>query len=101
MTCDGTVAVIGNIVFIVQEPLSGERMWVKRLDVSGASQSFPVKNCSAQPGEERPREVEDAWAKAHEIVYQTSMSALDKYINGEEFQQFKRQAQELRDKKSY
>lgn len=101
MTCDGTVAVSGNIVFIVQEPLSGERMWVKRLDVSGASQSFPVKDCNAQPGDVRPREVEDAWAKAHEIVYQTSMAALDKYINGEEFQQFKRQAQELRDKKAY
>jgi len=101
MTCDGTVAVSGNIVFIVQEPLSGEKMWVKRLDVSGASQTFPVKDCNAQPGDERPREVEEAWAKAHEIVYQTSMSALDKYINGEEFQQFKRQAQELRDKKAY
>lgn len=101
MTCDGSVAVSGNIVFIVQEPLSGERMWVKRLDVSSASQSFPVKDCTEATGEERPREVEDAWAKAHEIVYQTSMTALDKYVNGEEFQQFKRQAQELREKKSY
>src|SRR6266478_88851 len=33
-TCDAVLTVTGNLLFVAQEPLSGERMWIKRLDVT-------------------------------------------------------------------
>ena len=100
--CDGVLSVTGNMLFVAQEPLSGERMWVKRLDVSKAKQVFEGQKGSVCTGShDWPLEVTDAWAKAHEGIYQASMKALDAYINGEEFQMLKAQAQELRDKKTY
>lgn len=102
-TCDVTLSVIGNVQFIAQEPLSGERMWIKRLDVSAASQTFSGQEGTICEGKNDawPIEIKNAWAKAHELVYQSSMKAFDNYVNGEEFQMYKQQSQELRDKKKY
>jgi hypothetical protein len=99
--CDITLSVTGNVLFVAQEPLSGERMWVKRLDVSSEGQTFHNVQgslCAKQPP---TQDIKNAWNKAHEIVYQTSMKALDSYVNGEEFQLLKKQSLELRAKKAY
>jgi len=101
-SCDAVITVNGNIVFVAQEPLSGERMWIKRLDVSKGSERFADQHgalCSDV--HKLNQEMKNAWAKAHEIVYQNSMKALDNYVNGEEFQLLKRQSLELRARKAY
>lgn len=102
MVCDVSLSVSGNILFVAQEPLSGERMWIKRLDVSASPQTFPTQEGPMCDGSrDWSTEIKNAWAKAHEIVYQSSMKAFDNYVNGEEFQQLKAQSQELRQKKAY
>jgi hypothetical protein len=102
-TCDLVLTVTGNVLFVAQEPLSSERMWIKRLDVSAAKQTFNGQvgaPCGGAQGE-WSLEVHDAWAKAHEVVYQSAMKSLDNYVNGEEFQGLKKQSDELRQKKTY
>ena len=101
--CDFNLNVTGNVLFIAQEPLSGERFMNKRLDLSASAQTFKDQDCSlaSKPSDQWPQDIKDAWGKAHEAVYQNSMKAFDNYVNGEEFQQFKVQSQEVRAKKSY
>jgi hypothetical protein len=101
--CDLSLVTTGNVLFIAQEPLSGESFMKKRLDLSSSAQTFKDQECSlvSKPSDQWPQDLKDAWGKAHEAVYQNSMKAFDNYVNGEEFQVFKKQAQEVRDKKSY
>lgn len=98
--CDMVVSVAGNIQFVVTEPLTGERMWIKRVDVSGANQVVNGQRAGCQGGP-ISQETRNAWLKAHETLYQTTVAALGSYVNGEEFQGLKRQSQELRAKKTY
>jgi hypothetical protein len=100
LVCDMVISVTGNVNFVVTEPLSGERMWIKRLDVSGAKQVVKDQDVGCQGGP-ISQETRNAWVKAHETLYQTTVAALDKYVNGEEFQGLKRQSQELRARKAY
>jgi hypothetical protein len=100
-TCDVTLSVDGNLLFVAQEPLSGERMWIKRLDVTKAQSSLPRQEGPVCDGGPMSPEVRNAWAKAHEIVYQDSMKSFDNYVNGEEFQMLKHQSLELRARKAY
>jgi hypothetical protein len=99
--CDITLSVSGNVVFIVQEPLSGEKMWTKRLDVSKAPQVFREQTGATCENKGITQDIKESWVKAHEVVYQASMKALDDYVNGEEFQLLKKQSLELRAKKAY
>jgi hypothetical protein len=100
VVCDVSLAPRGSISLIVQEPLSKEKMWVKRLDLAVERATFSASNqvCEKQGV---TREIANAWAKAHEQVFVTVMDSLNKYVNGEEFQTLKRQSAELRAKKAY
>jgi hypothetical protein len=101
-TCDAVLNVSGNLLFVAQEPLSGERMWIKRLDVTKGSETFRDQHglmCSDV--HHLNQEMKNAWAKAHEIVYQSTIKSFDNYVNGEEFQMLKRQSLELRARKTY
>lgn len=99
--CDVVLAIDGNLLFVAQEPLSGERMWIKRLDVTKGKDVIQGQRGPVCNGGPMTPDVRDAWAKAHEAVYQASMKAFDNYVNGEEFQMLKRQSLELRAKKAY
>jgi hypothetical protein len=102
--CDVAINVEGNISFVAQEPQSAQRMWVKRLEVTSSKEALPNQHgsiCNHNGQEPWSQEAKNAWARAHELVYQQSMKAFDNYVNGEEFQQLKRQSQELRTKKVY
>jgi hypothetical protein len=98
--CDITVSVGGNMVLIAQEPLSGERMWVKRLDVTQPTQVVGDQQGAICQGR-FTEGILNVWRKAHETVFQTSMTAFDNYVNGEEFQMLKKQSLELRARKTY
>lgn len=100
--CDAVVTVSGNLLFVAQEPLSGERMWIKRLDVTKGKQVFAdQRGAMCSDIRQLNQEMKNAWAKAHELVYQSSMKAFDDYVNGEEFQMLKKQSLELRQRKAY
>jgi hypothetical protein len=102
--CDVSVGVSGNIKFIATEPLSNQTMWNKRLDVTKAGDVVPGQRgsyCVSGRLKEASQEVQNARAKAFEVLYQDSMKALDNYISGEEFQNLRSSVKEIRDKKSY
>lgn len=99
MLCDITLSVTGNISFIVKEPLSGEKMWIKRLEVTEPSQTFHLEGESCEG--DSSVELKNAMAKMTESTFTAVMQALDKYVNGEEFVMLKKQAAELREKKAY
>jgi hypothetical protein len=99
--CDIDLTIDGNLLFVAQEPLSGERMWIKRLDVTKGKETIQGQRGPVCNGGAMTPDVRDAWAKAHEAVYQSSMKSLDNYVNGEEFQMLKHQSLELRAKKAY
>ncbi len=89
----------GNVNLVVQEPLSKEIIWKKRLETKLETQQAETSGplCGG-PGDGA---VPDGWAIINEALYQQVMTGLDKYVNGEEFQVLKKQAAELRAKKVY
>lgn len=104
--CDAVVSVIGSVAFVVQEPVTGEKMLNKRVDVGTGKQTIPGQQgamCGAggASSDGWTLDVKNAWAHAHENVFQASMKALNDYVNGEELQAFKAQSVELRAKKAY
>lgn len=100
MVCDQTVSLSGSVQIIAREPLSNEKMWVKRFAMTGAPQTFRGSGITCG-GTVVTREVHNAWIKMHEAMYQEIMQGLDKFVSAEEFQMLKRQAAELRAKKTY
>jgi hypothetical protein len=98
--CDIQFAPSGAISLVIKEPLSGEKIWLKKVDVTSPPQKFSTngQHCS---GSAVTQEMRNAWARAHEQMFQTLMKELDRYVNGEEFQNLKKQAAELRARKVY
>ena len=102
--CELTLSIGGNVLIVVKEPLSGEKMWMKRVEiVGGQSQTIAYKTASADVActAALSREGQNAKAKLLEDAFKAVMTALDKYVTGEEFQMLKTQATELREKKAY
>jgi len=101
--CDAKIKMNGAVLIIAKEPLSGEKMWVKKVEVTIPDSQLTTEGDYCKPGSgAKPAEdVRTAWGKVHESMYSAVMSNLDKYVSGEEFQMLKTQAGELRAKKSY
>ncbi len=99
--CTATLKMSGTVLLTVKEPLSGEKMWTKKIDVSEPIQKleFTGYQCNVENGQMRG--ASDAWAKANEDMYQSVMKSLDRYVNAEEFQDLKKQSLDLRAKKVY
>lgn len=104
IVCDTSIAVGGNVSLVVKEPLSGEKMWVKRIEIPAEKKVLGQAGCvGGQPTEQTKAEqtFRDEWGRAHEALYSAIMRGLDKHVNGEEFQTLKKQSAELREKKKY
>lgn len=101
MHCDVTLRLSGVVLIEAKEPLSGEKMWIKKIDIAGTPLQWEGRDavCGGQKG--APQDIYNGWARAHEAMYTEVMSSLDRYVSAEEFQMLKRQAQELREKKAY
>jgi hypothetical protein len=96
--CTVRVTASGNISIVAKEPLSGEKMWVKRIEVSLSATEVPTEGRDClQPSASHFQE----WKKAHVDLFEKVMKSLDSYVNGEEFQNLKKQSAELRAKKVY
>ena len=98
--CDVSFAPSGAVQFVAAEPLSGEKMWIKKVDITQPIRSFrgTGKVCQKQGV---TQDIRNAWGQAHEALFQTIMKNIDRYVNTEEFVMLKQQARELRDKKAY
>jgi len=102
--CMVVASATGNIQLLVFEPLSKEKIWVKRLEVAVPDSPPALAKgmvCMGAPMAQQGDELGESWARTHVEIYKQVMQALDKYVNGEEFQTLKKQADELRAKKVY
>lgn len=100
-TCDLVLSMGGDISIVAKEPLSGEKMWIKRVEMSDAGQTFHIEGDACSGLGDLPREAQNAKGRLYQSAFEQVMSALDRYVSGEEFQMLKAQAAELREKKAY
>jgi hypothetical protein len=98
--CTFTVQPRGTVSFVVLEPLSKEKMWVKRLELEVPQEAVEASGAVCEGQASNP-EIRNAWARAHEALFNTVMGNIDRYVSAEEFKVLKRQSAELRQKKVY
>jgi hypothetical protein len=86
----------GFISFVILEPLSGEKIWIKKID-------FPATevNCSGKGSAGTYTVVDNGVAQLFEQAFQLAMKKAWDYLSPEEVTLLKKQSQELRAKKVY
>jgi hypothetical protein len=100
-SCSAKLVMSGTILLTVKEPLSGEKIWIKKVDISQPDRMLDFTDTDCIVADGTLRGARDAWAKANEDVYQNVMKSLDRYVSVELFKDFQHQSQELRTKKVY
>jgi hypothetical protein len=100
-SCTAKIVMSGTIQLTVKEPLSGEKIWIKKVDISQPDRLLEFADTDCIVADGTLRGARDAWAKANEDVYQNVMKSLDRYVSAELFKDFQKQSQELRIKKVY
>jgi hypothetical protein len=101
--CDVELSARGVVVFVAEEPLSKQKMWSKKVDVPNASQSFTGQEgpaCDGKPAHWN-QDIKNAWAKAHEAIFQETMKKFDAYVDGNEFKVLKQTGIEARKKTNF
>lgn len=99
--CDVVLSTAGKVEFKAIEPVTREQLWFKSVDVDAAKQTFGAQRGDVCDGKGWTAEVKNAWAKAHEAVFQTSMRALDQYLTSEELLTYKDTIVDLKERKRY
>lgn len=98
--CQLEVAATGNVTLFAVEPLSQQRMWNRRIDltVPGAT-TEQIQNdvwCVGGHDGNPPASLANAFVRANEAVYQQAMAGMDRYVSAEEFQSLARDVEHLR-----
>jgi len=113
-----TMSITGWISFIMQEPLSGEKMWIKKLElepvkVEGveiyeATAQYRADGCGGQalvgynPTAKKLYQGQtEAMAGALKQLYPVILSQFEKFLDGDEMVQLKAKGQEIRALKVY
>lgn len=99
-TCTITLGLSGSVQVVLDEPISGQRMWVKRIPVEIPNRTYQGRDRVCAKQSVTP-EIRDAWIQMHETLYRQVMKELDRYLNAEELVALKAQADELKGKKAY
>lgn len=99
--CNIVMQFSGSVQLVVLEPITEQKMWVKRIEVSTEKKNFPGEGNQICSGQATTREIKNQYLKSLENIYMQVMKNLDRYVNAEEFNMLKAQAVELREKKSY
>lgn len=93
---EGLCSISGFISFEVWEPLSMQKMWIKKVDIEPINQ-----NCSAVGTANYQIVHSNAVGQLLERIYRAAMIKANVYFNGEEMELVKSQSTELRAKKVY
>jgi hypothetical protein len=106
-TCTVAIGLSGSVQVVLDEPMSGQRMWVKRVAVDLPKREYNGRGgfCSMQTVTPEiiaaSPEIRDAWLQLHESLFRKVMVEMDRYLNAEELLALKAQSDELKGKKSY
>jgi hypothetical protein len=92
----GPCVASGFVSFVLLEPLSGEKIWVKKIDVPPTE-----ADCSGERSDGMSAIIVNGAARALEQVFKAVMKKAWDYLSPEEVVMLKKQSQELRTKKVY
>ncbi|MBN2559504.1 MAG: hypothetical protein JXQ75_01050 [Phycisphaerae bacterium] len=92
----GLCAMTGYISFVMLEPLSGEKIWIKKVDLPPTE-----ADCSGKGTADNFNAIDNGVARLFERTYQLAMKKAWDYLSPEEVMLLKKQSQELRAKKVY
>ena len=103
---EGVFVFSGWIALVMLEPLSGEKMWIKRIEVDPIEEPFRKKYYTVQSqGREQVRVVEDtqeqALASGLNRLYPKVMQQAWTYFHPDEIMNVKKQADEVRKLKRF
>lgn len=106
-TAEGTLVINGRVNLVVAESLSREKMWTKsvempplRVPVDG-TRMYTRRDIPVQQLLESEEAIYNGVAKALETQYKTILEKAYAYLDPDEMQIVKKQAQEIRNKKVY
>ena len=101
-TCTAKLSIQGNVKLTVVEPVSGQKLWDKPIDVSEPDKKLEFKDDDCVTDDEGMlRGAKQAWGQAHVDVFQSTMKELDRQVSVEQFQNFKAQAAKIRESVVY
>src|SRR5262249_33011263 len=106
-TEEGTLSVSGWVSLVMLEPMSGEKMWIKRVEVEPVqvpySRTYTVTTTSNGQRVEHSRTDSraDAYTSALNQIYPKVMDRTWTYLHPDEIAQTKTQADEVRERKRY
>jgi len=92
----GPCTASGFVSFVLLEPISGQKLWVKKVDVPPTA-----VDCTGEQAEGDYTLLQNGVGRALEKVYQVVMKKAWDYLSPEEMTLMKKQSQELRTKKVY
>jgi len=96
MSSRGKCAITGSVSFVMLEPLSGEKIWIKKVDLPPTE-----ADCTGKGTPENFNVVDNGVAQLYEKAFQLVMKKAWDYLSPEEIMLLKKQSQELRAKKVY
>src|SRR6185503_16878903 len=105
-TGEGNLILTGRINLVVAESLSHEKMWTKSVDIPPLTvrveetASYSIPNVPIQQLIESEPSVYNPVAKALEMQYKSILDRANQYLDPDEMQIVKKQAQEIRSKRS-
>lgn len=106
-TGEGNLVLTGRINLVVAESLSHEKMWTKSVDIPpltvrvDETAAYSIPNVPIQQLLESEPSVYNPVAKALEMQYKIILDRANQYLDPDEMQIVKKQAQEIRIKKVY
>ena len=98
--CTGTVEVSGRLILEMKEMMTRELMWSKNIPLRKWEFPYNIKTPNVHPYDLKPFIMNDV-AKGLEQEYPQLMSTMEGIVDPEEMRVLKKQAQELKRKKSY
>jgi hypothetical protein len=96
------ISIGGTLDISILEPLSKERMWLKKLDLKDLQKTITFELKGSQNSDENLMiYINNTYIELLTNFFNSSYPTISKYFNAEELFVLKKQSQELRGKKSY
>ncbi len=104
-SCTITITPQGSVTLMAIEPLSGQRMWNRRIDVNVEPQVVPgVVDpvwCAGSLDDRPVVGVANAFERIYERLYEQTLAGVDRYVTPEEFTVLNGEVQRLREQTSF
>lgn len=103
---EGVLIMGGSVWLSMLEPLSGEKMWLKRVEIEPVQKPFVITyNVETRAGQQHKNILSDTSERAVTVVlnkiYPIVLQQAWTYFNPEEVMHIKKQADEVRERKRY